>query len=292
MLKIIILILVIIVIYYNVNNLCEKFTTYDPIDSIKKFTKDISIYRPVGSKELKEVKNKILNEMKKLGLKTTEQSFTRTIKNKDYQFSNLIGINPYAKAPYILLGAHLDSPQIDGCESTIDAATSISIILELVKNILVANPNYPIMILFIDGEEAIDGPWADDNTLSGSKYFTNNFNLDLINKVYIFDLIGGDIEKNKIAGFKHNSHTFDDMKKLANINSFYKDKIFIDPDIFISNKTITDDHVPFKEKGKYALNLIPYTFPNNHHTLEDNYKNVNWNYVTVFYNVLYSFMIN
>ena len=292
MLKIIILILVIIVIYYNVNNLCEQFTTYDPIDSIKKFTKDISIYRPVGSKELKEVKNKILNEMKKLGLKTTEQSFTRTIKNKDYQFSNLIGINPYAKAPYILLGAHLDSPQIDGCESTIDAATSISIILELVKNILVTNSNYPIMILFIDGEEAIDGPWADDNTLSGSKYFTNNFNLDLINKVYIFDLIGGDIEKNKIAGFNNNPETFDDMKKLANINSFYKDKIFIDPDIFISNKTITDDHVPFKEKGKYALNLIPYTFPNNHHTLEDNYKNVNWNYVTVFYNVLYSFMIN
>jgi hypothetical protein len=148
------------------------------------------------------------------------------------------------------------------------------------------------MILFIDGEEAIDGPWANENTLSGSKYFTNNFNLDLINKVYIFDLICGDIEKNKIEGFNNNPDTFDDMKKLANINSFYKDKIFIDPDIFISNKTITDDHAPFKEKGKYALNLIPYTFPNNHHTLEDNYKNVNWNYVTVFYNVLYNFMIN
>ena len=95
-----------------------------------------------------------------------------------------------------------------------------------------------------------------------------------------------------INSFNNNPETFDDMKKLANINSFYKDKIFIDPDIFISNKTITDDHAPFKEKGKYALNLIPYTFPNNHHTLEDNYKNVNWNYVTVFYNVLYNFMIN
>jgi len=271
--------------------MCETFNEYSPIDSIKTFTKEISIYRPVGSKELIDVKSKILNEMNILNLKTTEQSFSRNIRNKDYQFSNLIGINPKAKGPYILLGAHVDSPQIDGCESTIDAATSIAIILELVRNLLKKNPNFPIMILFVDGEEAIDGVWSDDNTLSGSKYFVNNFNLDLINKVYIFDLIGGDIE-NKIAGFSNNPITFNDMKKLAEINSKYQDKIFINPNKFTSSNNIIDDHVPFKEKGKYSLNLIPYKFPKNHHKLEDNYKNVNWNYVEVFYNIFNEFLHN
>ena len=287
--KTIILILIIILIYYNVNRLCETFMEDSPINSIKDFTREISIYRPVGSKELIDVKSKILNEMKKINLKTTEQSFSRNIRNKNYQFSNLIGVNPNAKGPFILLGAHLDSPQIDGCESTIDAATSIAIILELVKNILKKNPNFPIMILFVDGEEAIDGSWSDDNTLSGSKYFVNNFDLDLIDKVYIFDLIGGDIE-NKIAGFSNNPVTFNDMKKLAEINSKYQDKIFMNPDTFTSSNNITDDHVPFKEKGKYSLNLIPYMFPKNHHTLGDNYENVNWKYVETFYNVFFDFL--
>jgi len=288
--KIIILILFLIILCYNVNRLCETFVSDSPIDSIKTFTKEISIYRPVGSIELKNVKTKILNEMNNLKLKTTEQSFSRNIRNKDYQFSNLIGVNPNAKGPYILLGAHLDSPQIDGCESTIDAATSIAIILELVKNILKTNPNFPIMIVFVDGEEAIDGGWSDDNTLSGSNYFVNNYNLALINKVYIFDLIGGDIENNKIAAFDNNPTTFNDMKKLAEINSKYENKIFINPDTLTSSNNITDDHVPFKEKGKYSLNLIPYIFPKNHHKLEDNYQNVNWTYVEVFYNVFYDFL--
>jgi len=290
MYKTIILILIIILIYYNVNCLCETFIEESSIDSIKSFTKEISIYRPVESNELADVKTKILKEMNKLNLKIKEQLFTRNIKNKNYKFSNLIGINPNSKGPYILLGAHLDSPQIEGCESTIDAATSIAIILELAKNILKNNPNFPIMILFVDGEEAIDGSWSDDNTLSGSKYFVNNFNLDLIDKVYIFDLIGGDIENNKIAGFSNNPDTFNDIKKLAEINSNYKNKIFINPDIFMAKNTIIDDHVPFKEKGKYSLNLIPYIFPKNHHKLEDNYKNVNWDYVNVFYNVFFDFL--
>jgi len=290
--KIIILILFLILLCYNVNRLCETFVSDNPIDSIKTFTKEISIYRPVGSNKLKIVKTKILNEMHNLKLKTTEQIFSRNIRNKDYQFSNLIGVNPNAKGPYILLGAHLDSPQIEGCESTIDAATSIGIILELVKNILKTNPNFPIMIVFVDGEEAIDGVWSDDNTLSGSKYFVNNYNLDLIDKVFIFDLIGGDIENNKIVAFNNNPNTFNDMKKLSEINLKYQNRIFINPDILTSSNNITDDHVPFKEKGKYSLNLIPYIFPKNHHKLEDNYENVNWEYVETFYNVFYNFLLS
>ena len=83
--KIIILILFLIMLCYNVNRLCETFVADSPIDSIKTFTKEISIYRPVGSNELKNLKTKILNEMNNLKLKTTEQSFTRKIRNKNWR---------------------------------------------------------------------------------------------------------------------------------------------------------------------------------------------------------------
>jgi len=287
MLNKIILILFIIYILCLINNRIIK-----PIEYIKDTTKIMSVYRAVQTELLGFVKNYVIEKMKKLQLQITEQHFSRNIKNKDYKFSNIIGINPNAKAPYILLVAHIDSPRIDGCESTIDAVTSISIILELTKNLLKKNPKLPIMLLFVDGEEAIDGSWEESNTLSGSSYFVNNYNLDLIDKVYVLDLIGGDISMNKIAAFENNPKSHDDIRKLYEINKKYNKLIFINPAKFISDKNIKDDHVPFINKNKYVLDIIPYKFPNSHHTLEDNYNNVNWEYVEIFYNVFYEFLEN
>jgi len=290
MLKIIFIILLLIIIFYfcyqveNFNN-----TTLD-IDNIKTFTKKISIYRPVGSPDLESVKSKVLTEMKNIGLSTTVQSFKRTINNKEYSFSNLIGINPNVNKKYILLGVHIDSPQNPKCECTIDAVTGISIALQLAKNLIKEDKNYPIMLGFFDGEEAIDGSWNSSNSLSGSSYFVNNYNTNLIDKVYIFDLIGGDFNQNKIAAFSNNKSTASDLIKLAKINENFDQKIFQHPNDYTSDLAIQDDHIPFINKNIYALNLIPYKFPNNHHTLNDNYENVNWKYVEIFYGVLFDFL--
>jgi hypothetical protein len=280
-------IVIAIVISISPSSPTDKSSTF-----IKNFTKEISVYRPVGSKELDTVKHKIVNEMKRIGLHVEIQHFKRKINNKKYSFSNLIGKNTNTNKKYILLGVHIDSPQIEGCESTIDAATGVSIALELARQVISKNPNYPIMLLFIDGEEAIDGEWSKSNTLSGSRYFVNNYDLNSIDKVYIFDLIGADLIKNKIAAFKNNPNTHSDINKLANINKKYKYQIFINTSEYISNKSIQDDHVPFFEKNKYALNLIPFNFPDNHHTLNDNYNNVNWKYVEIFYKVFLDFLNN
>jgi hypothetical protein len=264
---------------------------YNSLNAIKNTTQMISIYRPVESNALRNVKNIVTNIMNSMRLTVTEQYFIRNINYYNYTFSNLIAINPNAKPPYILLGAHIDSPQINGVTSAIDAATSIAIILELVKNLLVRNPYIPLMIVFFDGEEAIDGMWSNNNTLSGSTYFVNNMNYN-ISKAYIFDLIGGDINNNKIAQFYDNMNTYSDFKQLSEINKKYDNIIFMDPDVFISQNTIINDSTPFVRNKMYALNLIPYKFPTSHHTLEDNYNNVNWDYVDVFYKVMYEFLEN
>ena len=264
---------------------------YNSLNAIKNTTQMISQYRPVQSNGLRNVKNIVTNIMNSMKLTVTEQYFIRNINYYNYTFSNLIAINPNAKPPYILLGAHIDSPQIEGSTSAIDAATSIAIILELYKNLLVQNPYIPIMIVFFDGEEAIDGKWANYNTLSGSTYFVNNMNYN-ISRAYIFDLIGGDISNNKIAQFYNNMATYSDIKMLSDINKKYDNIIFMDPDVFVSQNTIIDDHTPFIRNNIYALNLIPYKFPTTHHRLEDNYDNVNWEYVDVFYKVMYEFLKN
>ena len=40
------------------------------------------------------------------------------------------------------------------------------------------------------------------------------------------------------------------------------------------------------------IHLMPDVFPIQHHTLNDNYKNVNWSYINIFGNVLLNYLIN
>ncbi len=274
----------------------EKIDSFDnnlDMDYIKTLTKKISINRPVGSNNLKKVKNIVIDELNKINnINIEEQTFSRKIKNKDYDFSNIIAYNKNINDNYVILGCHIDGPQIDLMESATDAATCISITIELTRKILDKNPNYPIMIVFFDGEEAIDGIWSDSNTLSGSTYFVNNFNKN-IKFLMIFDLIGADIDRNKIIQFTNNSYNNNHMKKLSEINKKYSKQIFIDPDIETSNVGIINDYTPFSNKYKNlnGLNIIPAKFPDYHHTIDDNYNNVNWEYIDIFSNVIYEFLL-
>jgi len=256
---------------------------------IKHNTRQLAIYRPVESDNLRNIKHIITKRCKKIGCRVTIQPFTKVIRHHRYSFSNIIATNPRASAPYIVLVAHIDAPQIPGIEAAIDSATGIAIIFALLQQILAYEPTYPIMALFVDAEEAIDGTWANDNTLTGSRYFVNHYDLTQIDRVYVFDLLGGSF-KNKIGLFANNPDSAADLKKLYTINKKYKHQLF-SPPWHIIQKSITDDHVPFIEKGVYAVNLIPYTFPKSHHTLSDTYDNVNWEYVTIFYNVFYDFLL-
>jgi len=261
------------------------------INNIKQTTKDISIYRPIESPNLFKVKKYIIDKLNELGLSTSLQSFKQTIQNKSYNFSNIISYNKNLSKKYILLGAHIDSPNIEGSESAIDSASSIAIILELARCILNVDKDYPLLIVFFDGEEAIDGPWSSDNTLIGSTYFANNYDLSKIEIVYILDLIGGSIEDNKIFHYLENPNSFSIIKKLNKINQKYSKNIFVNPEIKSSNKIMEDDHIPFKNKGIKYINFIPPIYPNTHHTINDTFENLNWEYIELFSRVFLEYLI-
>jgi Zn-dependent M28 family amino/carboxypeptidase len=259
------------------------------INNIKDITKQISIPRQIGSKNLQLVKEIVFSKLKELNLITEEQKFSQTVRNTSYNFSNIIAYNPKASKKFILLAAHIDSCQIDNFEGAIDSASSIAIIIELAKNLLKINPNYPLMIVFFDGEEAINGEWANDNTLIGSKYFVNNYDISKIEQLYLLDLIGGNLD-NKFYAYKNNPISNDQIKKLADINTKYKDQLFVYPSINIKENEVQDDHIPFKEKGIKYLHLIPSPFPKQHHKNTDTYENLNWDYIEIFTKVLFEYL--
>ena len=281
------------------SNIGENFQV-NPIDLdfIKEFTKTNSLYRPVPSDNLEIVKNNViqlLNQIPNFIIK--EQFFTKKINNKEYTFSNIIG-NPSnfnKNKPYIILSAHIDGPvnQIN-CPASIDAITSIGIIISLAKQLLKNINNYNLQVVFFDGEEAIDGPWSNSNTLTGSKYFVTHLDSEP-SQVFVFDLIGADIEKNKLFAFSSNPKSHLLMSKLAwTNNDLYPEnkRLFIDPNETISWANIKDDSVPFYNANIPVIDLIPPIFPSTHHTINDNYLNVNWDYVDIFSNVIYNYLIN
>ena len=284
-------------------NISENFDSkYDltsiNLNFIKEFTKINSLYRPVNNNNLEKVKLNVINLLTQIpNFLVNKQFFTRKIHNKEYKFSNIIA-NPSnfnKNKPYIILSAHIDGPvnQV-GTPAAIDAITSIGIIIEITKQIMKNINNYNLQIVFFDGEEAIDGIWSNDNTLSGSKFFVKQLD-STPSEVFVFDLIGADIVKNKLYAFSTNPKSHELMSKLAWVNnSLYPDdkRIFVDPNESISYSIIKDDSVPFFNANIPVIDLIPPTFPLTHHTINDNYKNVNWEYVSIFANVIYNYLIN
>lgn len=264
-----------------------------PLFNIKSYTKFISRPRPVQSDNLAKVKNFVGKLLSEFGMEVREQKFDFNHKIGNYKLSNIIGTNPNSYGPYILLGAHIESTPFNNGDAAIDSASAIGIILELVRNLIKSNPKFPLMIVFFDAEESLSGKWTKDLTLLGSKYFVNNIDAKKISRAYIFDLIGGDIGKNQIAGFANMPHTFTDLLALSKINKkLYTpdEQIFLSPKDFVAKHAPEDDHVPFANKNIWSCNLIPYKFPNQHHKPTDTYENLNWKYIEIFYHVLYSFL--
>jgi len=146
------------------------------------------------------------------------------------------------------------------------------------------------MILFFDGEEALQGEWSTDNTLIGSKYFVNNYDISQIDQLYLLDLIGGNIE-NKFYAFENNILSYEQIKSLSDINKKYNFDIFINPSLKVEQIEIQDDHIAFQNKGIKYLHLIPRPFPIQHHKIIDKYENLNWKYIEVFTNVLFEYLI-
>lgn len=302
MINIIIIILVLILFFFMkikkepfFNIKYKQFINDDSLDLnyIKEITKNISIYRPVQSENLNKVKKYVINELRKInGLNIEEQFFKRNINGKDYNFSNIIAKNNNkdSNKDFILLSAHIDAPLIENIEASIDSATSIGIIIEITSKILKMYPNFPLLLVFYDGEEAVDGKWTQQNTLSGSKYFVDNLKFK-IERAFILDLIGGNLS-NKIKYFNNNPSSFEINKELHIINKKYDSEIFICPTIETSTKYIEDDQLPFALSNIPYIHLIPEIFPSNHHTINDNYNNLNWNYVNIFGNVLFEYLIN
>lgn len=168
---------------------------------------------------------------------------------------NFIVRYPGKKDGAIVLASHYETnyPMRDiNFVGANDGGSSTALLIEI-GNILRTHPpeGYSIWLVFDDGEEAIQS-WTDRDSLYGTRHLAAKWSQDgtlqRIKAFLLADMLGA---KDLNIDYDENSTPWLlDMLKVAakdTGNSAY---------IFKNTTTVTDDHVPFKQRGVPVLDII------------------------------------
>jgi len=209
----------------------------------------------------------IIETLKYHDAQVETQEFMGTIRDKNYDFTNIIGSYYPKRQSRIFLGAHWDTrPWAD--KDTLaenhdkpiiganDAASGVGLLLAMAKVIKQNSENltYGIDLLFFDAEDA--GTYGKNSDWClGSKYFVENYNGIKPEAVIIIDMIGDKNLNIYIEGnsYRNSPRLVTEIWNIANsydINAF-KTKI---------KYYIYDDHYPFLEEGYNAIDIIDYDY--------------------------------
>lgn len=220
------------------------------------------IPRHTGTEGWRKCGDYILNQMADLGWVAEEQPFTYM----DTACRNLIGKR--GSGPLLILGAHYDSrkyadhdPNPEKREEPVpaanDGASGVAILLELARVLDPDALNRTIWLVAFDAEDNgnIDG-W---DWIAGSRHF-----VDVLTEVpqgmVLFDMIG---DADQQIYYEHNSHKpmSEKIWQVADVMNY---------DTFIASyrHSMLDDHIPFKEAGIPAVDIIDFDYPYWHTTAD------------------------
>ncbi len=234
-----------------------------------------------GSEAIENTRRMIENKAVIDGVWEIEyQNFSKEwIEGENVSLVNMI-ISPTIQNPnqsYFLLLAHYDSrkwadqdpnPALwrNPVMGANDGASGVAVALELGRVLLLKHQISNFKIILFDAEDQGSIGW---NWLVGSRYFVNSnlFQKDKITYAILFDMVGGNN-----ALFKREGYSDQYARPLVSEIWNLADKMNYSQ--FFINKSwskITDDHLPFLEKGVPAVDIID-DFINNYkawHTTSD-----------------------
>ncbi len=220
------------------------------------------IPRHTGTEGWRKCGDYILNQMADVGWATEEQPFTYM----ETACRNLIGKR--GNGPLLILGAHYDSrkyadhdPDPEKRDQPVpaanDGASGVAVLLELARVLDPDALNRSIWLVAFDAEDNgnIDG-W---DWIAGSRHFVEVLT-EVPQGMVLFDMIG---DADQQIHYEYNSHTL--MSK-----HIWQVADVLNYDTFIPTyrHSMLDDHIPFKEAGIPAVDLIDFDYPYWHTTAD------------------------
>ncbi|XP_052899392.1 glutaminyl-peptide cyclotransferase-like [Anopheles moucheti] len=255
---------------------------------------NLLVERVVGTAGHENVKNYIVEQMKRLGYTVDLDEFEQTVPILGkVRFGNIIAsLNPNAERN-LVLACHYDSKHFPGqkfigatdsavpCAMLITMAAALEPYLQSAK----ARTDLNLQFIFFDGEEAIQN-WSEKDSLYGARHLAEqmerNNTLKKMDMLVLLDLLGTP-EPNFYSYFPetenwyvhllHVERRLDELGHLENystssVSTTQKSIAYFKPHSISAQ--IEDDHIPFLRRGVPVLHVIPHPFPDVWHRLEDN----------------------
>jgi glutaminyl-peptide cyclotransferase len=226
--------------------------------------------RPSGSAAIAKAQDYIKSELKSYGLKIVEDPFSAKTPRGTVPMKNIIAELPGEKAEMVLITGHYDTKRQAGFVGANDGASSTAAVLETARVLAKTRPEYTLWFVFFDGEEAVV-EWSAmqgmDNTY-GSRRLVSEMQADgslsRVRAMILYDMIG-DKNLNLKRDAESSAWLVDSIWNTARRTGAGK--------FFLANETAVEDyHVPFRNEGISAVDLIDFDYGPNHeywHTSQD-----------------------
>ncbi len=235
---------------------------FDGVDAMKLVSDQMAFGpRPTGSEASLQTGDYILGKLEAFGWRTDVQEFTY----RDVDARNLIGMAGDEKGPIFLIGAHYDTRR-EADQDTLsphapvpganDGASGVAVLLELARVLDVEKMDGQVWLVFFDAEDngRLDG-W---DWIVGSTMFAEQV-AEVPAYVIVVDMVGDAdqdiyLEGNSDPGLQ--GYLWGIAASLGYRQNFV-------PEI---RHTMLDDHIPFRQRGIPAVDIIDFEYPYWHTT--------------------------
>ena len=236
------------------------------------YVKEIVSYgpRPIGSEHHKKVEDYILSHVR--GDNCELDDFEINTPEGRFPVHNIIAKFPGTRPGIIVIASHYDTNWPLRNENYVganDGASSSALLLEIANQLRgKKRDGYSVWLLWDDAEESMKLPWDDNESLYGVRHLAQKWQDDgTLKNVKAFlleDMIGDadlNIERDSVSTASLEDLIYQAATQVGYQSHFFKREM-----------GVTDDHVPFLQRGVPSADLIDFDYGYNNvfwHTPQD-----------------------
>jgi Zn-dependent M28 family amino/carboxypeptidase len=219
--------------------------------------------RPAGSDANRKTGDYILAELRQLGWQTETQGFTYL----DTPVRNVIGKSSPGQGPVVIVGAHYDTRLHADQDSAAplapvpganDGASGVAVLLELARALDSAKLKNEVWLAFFDAED--NGHIKGWEWIVGSQYMAGNLTITP-EAMILADMIGDADQQIYYEENSDNALSVQLFQIAADLG--YGEQFIPQP-----KYAMYDDHIPFRDLGIPAVDLIDFDYPYWHTTAD------------------------